>query len=111
METSNQPSFFQAGFSFSSATLRAQSLNQSIDQSDVGPVVIALDAIGHGNIFGHEDVGFDSGGGGVGSEGASGVSGGGDSELLQSEVPCHGDGGGETSRFERASGIQALRPL
>ncbi len=73
-------------------------------------VVIALDAVGHGNVFGHEDVGLHSiaGGGGVGGEGSGGVSSGGNGELLQAEMAGHGDGGGQAAGFERAGGIEAF---
>ena len=71
-------------------------------------VIVALDTVGHGNIFGHEDVGFDLGGGGVGGEGSGGVSGGGDGELFQAEMASHGDGGGESSGFEGAGGVEAF---
>src|SRR5271166_6964967 len=48
--------------------------DEAIDQGDVRAIVIALDAVGHGNVFGHEDVGFEVGGGGVGGESSGGIS-------------------------------------
>ena len=48
--------------------------DEAIDQSDVSTVENGFDIIGEGDVFGHEDVGFDLCGGGVGSQGTGGVS-------------------------------------
>ena len=94
--------FFQLGDFFRAVA------DQAVDQCDVRAVVIALDAVGHGDVFGHEDVGFESGGGGVGGEGSGGVSGGWNRQLLQAEVAGHGYAGGQAAGFERSGGIQAF---
>ena len=71
-------------------------------------VVLALNAVGDGNIFRHEDVGFDGGGRGIRGKGARGVSCGWDGQLLQPEMTSHGHRGRESARFERAGRIQAF---
>ena len=108
VETSNHPSFFQDSALFQLGDFAGAVGDEAIDQRHVRAVVVALDAIGQGNIFGHEDVGFDIRGGGVGGESAGGVSGRGDGQLFQSEMAGHGDGGGKSASFERASRIQAF---
>src|ERR1700733_6979760 len=74
----------------------------------MGPVIMALDAVRDGNIFGHEDMRLDSGSGGIGSESAGGISGGWNSKLLQSEMASHGDCRRESASFEGASRIKSL---
>ena len=108
METSNHLSFSQESELFQLGDFAGAIGDESIDQRDVCAVVIAFDAIGHGHIFGHEDVSFDCCGGGIGGEAPRSVSGGGDGELLQTEVAGHGDGGGESASFEGAGGIQSF---
>ena len=106
--TSNHPSFFQDVGFFQFGDFAGAVADEAVDQRDVRAVVVALDAVGHRDIFRHEDVGFESGGGGVGGERSGGVSGRRDREFLQTEVTRHGDRGGESSGFERSGGIEAF---
>ena len=107
--TSNHPFFFPlSGVFFQVGDFGGAIADEAVDQGDVSAVVVALDAVRHGNIFGHEDVGFEAGGGGVGGEGSGGVSGGGDGEFFQAEVARHGNAGGQAAGFERAGGVEAF---
>ena len=49
--------------------------DEAVDEGHVGAVGDALDLIGEGDVLGHEDVGFDPGGCGVGGNGSSSVAG------------------------------------
>ena len=53
-------------------------------------------------------MGFDASGCGVGGDGSSSVSGGGDSDLLDAVMAGHGDGEGEAAGLEGAGGIGAF---
>ena len=82
--------------------------DEAVDQRDVRTVELALDTVRDGHIFRHEDMGFDSGGGGICGEGSGGIAGRRDGEILQAVMARHRDGGRETASLEGAGGIQAL---
>ena len=64
--TSNQPSFSQESESLQLGDFFRAVADQAVDQRYVRAVVVALNAVGQRDIFGHEDVGFEAGGGAVG---------------------------------------------
>jgi hypothetical protein len=76
--------------------------DEPVDEVDLCAVGHAFDVVGHGHVARHEEVRFDAGCSGVGSESAGGVSGGGRGEFFQSVVAGHGDGGGHAAGFEAA---------
>ena len=106
--TSNHPSLFQSLGIFEFGDFAGAVADEAVDQRDVRAVVVAFDAIGHGDIFRHEDVRFDSGGGGVSGERSRGVARRGDREFLRAEVTRHGHAGGEAARLERSGGVEAF---
>jgi hypothetical protein len=74
----------------------------------VGAVGDALHLICERDIFGHEDVGFNAGGCGVGGDGSTGVACGGDGDFLDAVVAGHGDGEGQAAGLEGAGGVGAF---
>ena len=82
--------------------------DEAVDHVDVGAVEDAFEVVGEGDVLGHEEVGVDAGGGGVGGEGTGGVAGGGDGEVFEAVVGGHGDGHAEAAGLEGAGGVVAF---
>ena len=82
--------------------------DEAIDQGDVRAVGFALDEVSLRDIARHEDVRFHSGGCGIGSEGAGGISSGGDGDFAYSEFGAHGYGTGESASLEAGGRVETF---